>query len=104
MTQTDWEVVDDHAEADAHAGIRREPSRPHEPVLKSLLGRWWKWKLAGLAVAAGALALVAGAMVLLVFGLVLMALTIRRIKLWLTALFGSESRTPVTGRRQIYRP
>jgi hypothetical protein len=92
MTQkTDWELLD------TTARHTRPASLPD--MLKTLLGRHWRWKLAGIALVAGlALTLVivfavtlAGIAVLVLGATALFSLAVARLRRWL----GREQRALV---------
>lgn len=86
--KTEWEVVDPPSVRSAHATGH---------FLQALLGRWWKWKVAGAAVAAAAavllLATVAGILLLVVaivaISAAVIVIGIARLKRWLRRKPGS---------------
>lgn len=90
MTEkTDWELVDGPSPA--------APAPTLQEMLRALLGRHWRWKLAGIAIVA-ALALtlvitlavtVAGVAVVLLGAGALLSLAIAKLRRWI----GREQRT-----------
>lgn len=97
--KVDWEVVD--ADERVH-DQGRPPPRPPSPqeMLKSMLGPWWRWKLAGMFVL-GALVLlfvaaVAGVVVVTAIAFALVAFTVVRVRNWLRG-------SPRTGVPDRYR-
>jgi hypothetical protein len=88
MTEkTEWEVVDAPPQ-DARQTLQQ--------LMQSLLGPWWRWKLAGLATAAGA-ALIFFLSVATVFALILMvgavtSLGVAKARQWMRRRSGSAIR------------
>lgn len=82
--QVEWELVD----APAASGKRHAGQATRE-ALHALLGRQWKWKIAGTAVVTvlilALLATLTGAMVLLFAAGTLLSFGVRKIKTWLGA-------------------
>lgn len=78
---TEWEIVDDPSSA---------PPRPRASLgqtLQGLLGRWWRWKVAGAAVLATlALAIVAaltGVAILVFASVAVLTIAISKLTQWL---------------------
>lgn len=76
--QTEWEVVEPAASEQA------SPRATRAAVFKTLLGPWWRWKIAGLIVALAVIAAFVFAMagVMLVVGVVvvLVSLVIAKVR------------------------
>lgn len=85
MTEkTEWEIIDVPSPQDRQTRQTRQTPRDR---MKSLLGPWWRWKVAGVMIAAG-LALVmlvalAGMAVIAMTVTALVILGIAKIKRWL---------------------
>lgn len=85
MTEkSEWEIVDSN---EAPSGQRPPPLPPTLPeMLRALLGRWWAWKVAGVAVVFGALlvllATVAGVLVVLAAGAALLSAAVAKFRRW----------------------
>lgn len=85
--KSEWELVDSNEGQGAQQGYRPPPLPPTLPeMLRALLGRWWAWKLAGLAIVFGAmlvlLATVAGVLVVLAAGAALVSAAVARFRKW----------------------
>lgn len=85
MTErVDWELIDAPQEGGA-GGARRTP----RDAMQAMLGRWWKWKLAGTAAVSlltlAFFATLTGALVLLFALGTLLAAGVRRLKQWFAA-------------------
>lgn len=92
MTEkSDWELVDGNENRRSDGPPPLPPTLPE--VLRALLGRWWAWKLAGVALVFGALlvllATVAGVLVVIAAGAALVSAAVARFRKW---------------RREIYPP
>lgn len=93
MTEkVEWEVVDTpEAGNDRNARNEHHARRVHATgeAMHAMLGRWWKWKIAGTAILTVAtLALFAtltGALVLLFVAGTLLSVGVRKLKQWLGA-------------------
>lgn len=88
MTEkTEWEVVDAPSQD-------RRPSL--QQLLRNLLGRWWRWKIAGVAVVLGlALTFFLTVAAVFVVGLVtvaLISLVVAKLRLWLRSRPGTAIR------------
>ena len=87
----DWELVDGTESRRSDGPPPPPPTVPE--VLRALLGRWWAWKLAGVALIFGALlvllATVAGVLVVIAAGAALVSAAVARFRKW---------------RREIYPP
>ncbi|MGV3653838.1 MAG: hypothetical protein ACO1N5_06435 [Noviherbaspirillum sp.] len=85
--RTEWEVVDEPQPQPQQRPALRE-------LLASLLGRWWRWKVAGAALAAGVVLLVvatlSGLILLFTLGTALLTLVAARMMGWLRGLFGQR--------------
>jgi uncharacterized membrane protein HdeD (DUF308 family) len=94
MTEkTEWEVVD---EGEAPRRPRQDAPQTLQQLMKTLLGPWWRWKIGGLAAAAG-IALAFFLTVTAVFVLVLLAgalvsLGVAKVRQWLRRRPGSAIR------------
>lgn len=79
VEKTDWEVVDVPAAA-------RTQSTAHH-LIRSVLGPWWRWKMAGFAIiAVAAVAVVialAGVLAVMIVAGVALSVAVRQIRLWL---------------------
>lgn len=80
----EWEIVDSN---DGGSDSRSPPLPPTLPdILRALLGRFWAWKLAGVAVVFGALlvllATVAGVLVVLAAGAALVSAAVAKFRSW----------------------
>lgn len=89
MTEkVEWEVVDAPETAgDRHA---RHAGRAHHTAgeaMQAMLGRWWKWKVAGTAIVTvltlALFATLTGALVLLFVAGTLLSVGVRKLKQWL---------------------
>lgn len=88
MTEkTDWEVIDGpipHQRYERHA---RHARQPVPDFMRTLFGKWWRWKVAGVTLVVGiALAFFAALAGVIVLGVVTAAavsLGIARIRHWL---------------------
>lgn len=85
--KSEWELVDGNDGQGRSGGYKPPPLPPTLPeVLRALLGRWWAWKLAGLATVFGALlvllATVAGVLVVLAAGAALISAAVARFRKW----------------------
>lgn len=90
IEKTEWEVIDDSATKARNSG--RDPLREAryatQSATEAMLGRWWKWKLAGVAI----LAMVAFAFFATVIGVASVALValailgagVRKVRQWLS--------------------
>lgn len=78
VNKVEWEVVD---------APSPQASQATTHFMKALLGPWWKWKVAGAAVAIGAtlvlFATLAGILLLIVSLVAVMAFGVSRLKKWL---------------------
>jgi hypothetical protein len=86
MTErTEWEVVDGPSPG-------KRPSV--RELLASLLGPWWRWKVAGAALTAGAalllVATLSGLILLLTLGAALFTLAVGKLARWLRGLFAQR--------------
>ena len=84
MTEkVDWELVD--APSSSDHGKRRATRE----AMHAMLGRWWKWKIAGTAVVTvltlALFATLTGALVLLFVAGTLLSIGVRKLKQWLGA-------------------
>lgn len=82
--KVEWEVVD----TDASEGLRSQHIAPTpQELLKTMLGPWWRWKLAGLFVVGGIVlvfvAAVAGVVVVTAIAFALLAIATVRVRNWL---------------------
>lgn len=85
--KSDWELVDVNDGPGGQKGYEPPPPPPTLPqVLRALLGKWWAWKLAGLAIVFSAvlvlLATVAGVLVVLAAGAALVSAAVARFRKW----------------------
>jgi hypothetical protein len=90
--RTEWEIVDEPA----------SPGARRTKLPQMLLGRWWKWKLVGVLLAAGSALLLitalAGAFMLLMsFGAVT-AILAARLKLWWDRRHGGRPAQDISSR------
>lgn len=80
----EWEIIDSDEKRGADGPPLPPPRLPE--ILKALLGRWWAWKLAGVAVVFGALlvllATVAGVLVVLAAGAALLSAAVAKFRRW----------------------
>ena len=81
MTEkVEWEVVDAPA---SNQGTRRAARE----TMQAMLGRWWKWKIAGTAIVSvltlAFFATLTGALVLLFAAGTLLTVAVRKLKHWL---------------------
>ena len=85
IEKTEWEVIDAPAPDERDAGAQTPHGRPH--LLGVLLGPWWRWKIASLAIVGSAVLLFfaafAGVIVLLLFAAGLLALMVNKVRLWI---------------------
>lgn len=89
MTEkTEWEIVD----APAQDAPRQTPPQ----FLKHMLGPWWRWKIAGLVVAAGAALMffltIAAVFILGVMVVAVLSIGVGKVRQWLRARPGSAVR------------
>lgn len=90
IEKTEWEVIDDSATntRDSSRDPFRESRYAARNATEAMLGRWWKWKLAGVAI----LAVVAFAFFATIIGVASMALValallgagVRKVRQWLS--------------------
>lgn len=89
----EWEIVDGDERRSAGGPPPPPPGLPE--ILKALLGRWWAWKLAGVAVVFGALlvllATVAGVLVVLAAGAALISAAVAKFRRWRRDMYSSRS-------------
>jgi uncharacterized YccA/Bax inhibitor family protein len=89
IEKTEWEIVD----APSPEQPQARPSLWQ--LMKTLLGPWWQWKIAGIAITAGlALVLFAaltGVIVLLISATALTVFGIGKVRQWLRGGHGSAS-------------
>ena len=101
MTEhVEWELVDGPAPNDKHHDDKHRSDRRQtaQGAARMLLGRWWKWKIAGTAVVTlvtlAFFATLTGALVLLFAAGTLLSAGLRKLKHWLG--YGAKSgSTPV---------
>lgn len=80
----EWELVD---QDERRAGDMPPPLPPTLPeILRALLGRWWAWKVAGIAIIFGALlvllATVAGVLVVIAAGAAVLSAVVAKFRKW----------------------
>jgi hypothetical protein len=85
MTEkTEWEIVDQDERRDGYTPPPLPPTLPE--LLRALLGRWWAWKVAGVAVLFGALlvllATVAGVLVVIAAGAAVLSAAVAKFRKW----------------------
>lgn len=90
MTEkTEWEVVD----ADAPPQDTRQTL---QQLMKNMLGPWWRWKVAGVVIAAGAALMffltVTAIFILGVMAAAIISIGIGKVRQWLCARPGSAVR------------
>lgn len=89
IEKTEWEVIDDSATKarDSHRDPLRESRYAAQSATEAMLGRWWKWKLAGVAVLAlvafAFFATVIGVAAMVLVALALLGAGIRKVRQWL---------------------
>jgi hypothetical protein len=96
MTEkTEWEVVDAPSPNQGHQGHQEQARPTIWRLMKTLLGPWWQWKVAGVAIVAGmALVLFAaltGVAVLLMSATAITLFGIGKVRQWLRRDHGSPS-------------
>ncbi|HYD59879.1 MAG TPA: hypothetical protein VEC35_05975 [Noviherbaspirillum sp.] len=89
MTEkVEWEVVDAPEATGEHRAHRQARYAAGE-AMHAMLGRWWKWKVAGTAIVSvltlALFATLTGALVLLFVAGTLLSLGVRKLKQWLSA-------------------
>jgi hypothetical protein len=87
--KTEWEVVD--------AEVPPQDTRQTlQQLMKSMLGPWWRWKIAGLFVAAGALLIffltVSAIFVLGIMAVALLSIGVNKVRQWVRARPGTAIR------------
>jgi hypothetical protein len=103
--KTEWELVDADAPSSSNRsgaydayGNAYDGKAPQSPMhlLKAVLGPYWRWKIAGLAIVASLalilLATVAGVFMVTMSAVVIMAVIIRKLKYWLSLQTGRDGR------------
>ena len=98
MTErVEWEVVDERSSASSGKQQWHEQQQWHgqqqdmrgttRTAMHAMLGRWWKWKIAGTAIVSvltlALFATLTGALVLLFAAGTLLTLAVRKLKHWL---------------------
>jgi hypothetical protein len=94
--KVEWELVDgERASGWQDTGSREAPPTPQQ-ALRALLGRWWRWKILGVAVVVGLLlvllATVAGVVVLVAASVAAVAIAAAKIRQLLNKSSGAVSR------------
>ncbi len=92
MTEkTEWEIVDtpsSQGERERHGGQAHQSLPPNlQQSMETMLGRWWRWKLAGAAIVMTAalvlIATVAGAVLLVAVLMALASLGVAKLRQWM---------------------
>jgi len=77
LEQAEWEVVD-------NVGPQPRPRAAQAAMMQALLGRWWRWKVAGMAVVAcvmlALVAALAGVFFVLGLAVVLVSIAVAKIR------------------------
>jgi hypothetical protein len=85
--RVEWEVVDERAPGNAGQGGYTGKRPTLQQLLKTVLGRWWRWKIAGAATVAALavilFATVAGVIVLSLLAIGIVSIGIAKIRRWL---------------------
>ncbi len=89
MTEkTEWEVVDEVRDK-----ARTEPRQTIQDLMKTLLGPWWRWKLAGTATVAGLaivfFATLTGMIALLLSAAAIVSIGIGKLRQWWRRDYGA---------------
>jgi hypothetical protein len=89
MTEkVEWEVVDT-PETAGERRTHRQARYAAGEAMHAMLGRWWKWKVAGTAIVSvltlALFATLTGALVLLFVAGTLLSIGVRKLKQWLGA-------------------
>jgi len=94
MTErVEWEVVDEQSSRSSSSnkqqwhGQQQDMRGAARTAMHAMLGRWWKWKIAGTAIVSvltlALFATLTGALVLLFAAGTLLTLAVRKVKHWL---------------------
>lgn len=89
--RVEWEVVDEpspgHTGNTGNTGNFDNKRPTLQQLLKTVLGRWWRWKIAGVATVAGLAAIlfatVAGVILLTMVALGIVSIGIAKFRRWL---------------------
>jgi len=88
--RVEWEIVDEPSRNQGTRGTARE-------AMRAMLGRWWKWKIAGTAFVSvltlAFFATLTGALVLLFAAGTLLTVAVRKVKQWLAG--GRRTTSPM---------
>ncbi len=83
--KTEWEIVDG-PDGPSQQETRQSPPTPQQ-MMRNMLGKWWRWKIAGFILAAGVALVffltVTSAVVLVLVAAGIVSIGVGRVRQWL---------------------